>query len=395
MADIPTIFQEKIDQTLENKHPAWLDDILVVTKGTKEQHKRELIDVLTKLENAGYRLSENKTEFFKSEIEWVGHKTDQNGIRPLQDKLKAIQELKEPKNEKELKSFLGAIQYLSKYIENLSAQTDLLRQLLKKNNEWSWTPEHSEAFTQLKNKITEIPCLAHYSSNLPNTITTDASTKGLGATLWQEQHNGELKPIAFASRFLSDTEKKYAINELELLAVVWGLEHFRLYIYGKPIKLLTDHQALEPLIKRNRSNKTYSARLTRWLDRLAHFSINVNHIAGKHLALTDYLSRNPIAPPQQDEAYEEEYVINSIVPHYEFVSKVGCLSNHLVQSQARSEMSKGTKANKQPSTERTREQNAINSIDRIKTSSKTHQNQIDFKAMDARTVDNLERIDNS
>ena len=109
MADIPTIFQEKIDQTLENNHPAWLDDILVVTKGTKEQHKRELIDVLTKLENAGYRLSENKFEFLKSEIEWVGHKIDQNGIRPLQDELKAIQELKEPKNGKELKSFLGAI----------------------------------------------------------------------------------------------------------------------------------------------------------------------------------------------------------------------------------------------------------------------------------------------
>ena len=211
--------------------------------------------------------------------------------------------------------------------------------------------------------------MAHYNSNLPNTITTDASTKGLGATLWQEQHNGELKLIAFASRFLSDTEKKYAINELESLAVVWGLEQFRLYIYGKPIKLLTDHQALEPLIKRNRSNKTYSARLTRWLDRLAHFTINVNHIAGTHLALTDYLSRNPNAPPQQDEAYEEEYVINSIAPHYEFVSKVGCLSNHFVQSQARSETSKGTKTNKQPSTEHTREQNTINSIERIESSS--------------------------
>ena len=105
MADIPTIFQEKIDQTLENKHPAWLEYILIVTKGTKEQHKRELTDVLNKLENAGYKLSENKSEFFKSEIEWLGHNLDQNGIRPLQDKLKAIQELKEPKNEKELKSF--------------------------------------------------------------------------------------------------------------------------------------------------------------------------------------------------------------------------------------------------------------------------------------------------
>ena len=132
-AGIPTIFQEKIDQTLENKHPACLDDILVVTKGTKEQHKRELIEVSTKLQNAGYRLSDSKTEFFKTEKEWVGYKMDENGIQPLRDKLKAIQELKESKNEKELKFFLGAVPYLSKYIENLSAQTDLLRQLLKNN----------------------------------------------------------------------------------------------------------------------------------------------------------------------------------------------------------------------------------------------------------------------
>ena len=185
----------------------------------------------------------------------------------------AIKNLKKTENEKELKSFLGAIQYLSKYIENLSVQTDVLRQLLKKGNDWIWTEEHTEPFENLKQKITEIPCLAHYNSNYPNIITTDASTKGLGATLWQEQPDGKLKPIGFASRFLSDTEKKYASNELELVAVVWGLEHFRLYIYiyikiniyiyGKPIKLLTDHQAPELIIKRNRSNKTYSARLTR------------------------------------------------------------------------------------------------------------------------------------
>ena len=131
------------------------------------------------------------------------------------------------------------------------------------------------------------------------------------------------------------------------------------------------------------------------MDRLAQFTINVNHSAGKHLALTDYLSRNPNVPPQQDEAKEEECVINSIVPHYEFVSKVGCLSNHFVQSQARSETSKGTKTNNQPSTERTREQNAFNSIDRIKTSSTNRQNQTNFKTKDAKTIDNLEQIDNS
>ena len=106
-------------------------------------------------------MSEGKSEFFKTEIEWIGHKIDQNGIRPLQDKLLALKNLKQPNKEKELKSFLGAIQYLSKYIDNLSAQTDSLRQMLKKDTEWFWTEEHTRASENLKQKITEIPCLAH------------------------------------------------------------------------------------------------------------------------------------------------------------------------------------------------------------------------------------------
>ena len=157
------------------------------------------------------------------------------------------------------------------------------------------------------------------------------------------------------------TLKKNAINELQLLAVVWGLEHFRLYIYGKPVKLLTDLQALEPLIKRNRSNKTYSARLTRWLYRLAHFTINVNHIAGKHLALTDYLSRNPTAPPQTDDAYGEEYVINNILPHYKFISKHGCFSNQFDQSESGTDKGE-PKANNKLRSKETREDTAINCL---------------------------------
>ena len=120
-----------------------------------------------------------------------------------------------------------------------------------------------------------------------------------------------------------------------------------IYTYGKPIKFLTDHQALEPLIKRNCSNKTYSARLTRWLDRLAHFMINVNHMAGNRLAFTDYLSRNPVSLPPTDDAYDEEYVINNILPHYSVISKYGCLSNHMNQSERGTEKS-GRKRNNKP-----------------------------------------------
>ena len=123
--------------------------------------------------------------------------------------------------------------------------------------------------------LTEEPCLAHYAKDRENIVTTDASKTGLGITLWQKQSDGEIKPIAFGSRYLNDSGKNYSIGELELLAVVWGLEKFRFYLYGKEVFLYTDHQALEPLIKRNRCNRQYSARLTRWLDRLAHFDIAI------------------------------------------------------------------------------------------------------------------------
>ena len=93
---------------------------------------------------------------------------------------------------------------------------------------------------------------------------------------WQKE--GEVfRPIAFASRFLTDCERKYAINKEELLGALWGLEYFRYYVYGKRVKLLTDHQALQPLLKKIRAHKQYSARLTRWLDRLSHFDVNVQY----------------------------------------------------------------------------------------------------------------------
>ena len=155
-------------------------------------------------------MSEIKFEFFKTKIKWIGHKIDQAGIQPLQDKLLATKKLKQPKNEKELKSFLGAIQYISKYIDMISAQTNSLRQPLKKNNEWIGTEEQTQAFEIFQQKITEIAWLAHYNSDYPNVIITDA--------LWQEQPDRKLKQIGFASRFLSDIEKnmkKMTLNYLQ------------------------------------------------------------------------------------------------------------------------------------------------------------------------------------
>ena len=131
-----------------------------------------------------------------------------------------------------------------------------MRQLLKKGTKWDWTTDRNADFHKIKLELTKLPFLAHYNGSKDNIVTTDASKTGLGIALLQKQSNNELKPIAFASRYLNDAEKKYSIGELEILAVVWGLERFRFHLYGKQVQLFSNHQALEPLLKRNRQTNT-------------------------------------------------------------------------------------------------------------------------------------------
>ena len=158
-----------------------------------------------------------------------------------------------------------------------------MRRLLKKDSKWEWTKEINDDFEQLEKEITEAPCLAHFDPKKDNFITTDACNTGLAATQWQRE--GKIfRPVAFASRFLTDCEKKYAINELELLGVLWGLECFRYYVYKKG---QSPDEALQPLLKRNRAHNQNNARLKRWLDRLSHFDVNVQYTAGKNIPLTD------------------------------------------------------------------------------------------------------------
>ena len=138
LADISTIFQEKINRTLEYCTPAWQDDINVVTRGSRQDHEKKLFDVLNKLEKAGYRASKKTSELFMNRLKWLGHEIDENGIKPNEEKMEAILKLKPPENTKELKSILGATQYMAKFLAKFSEQTNQLRKLLKKNEQWKW-----------------------------------------------------------------------------------------------------------------------------------------------------------------------------------------------------------------------------------------------------------------
>ena len=153
LANIPTVFQEKIDRTLEYCTPAWLDDIIVVLRGNKQDHEKKLFDVLNKLEKAGYRASKKKSEFFMNETKWLGHEIKENRKKTERKKVEAIIKFKAPENTKDLKSFLGAIQYMAKFLPKLSEQTDRLRKLLKKNEPWNWGPEQETDFNRTKQTI--------------------------------------------------------------------------------------------------------------------------------------------------------------------------------------------------------------------------------------------------
>ena len=162
---------------------------------------------MTKLEKNGYRLNPKKYELLRKETEWVGHKTDQQGVRPLQDNLDAKTKINISKNEEKLKSISGIIYYISKYIQNLSTNTDIRPKLLKKHNDWIWTEEFTKIFDTLKEVISQISCPAHYNAKNYNIIKTDERTKCLGATIWKRNKDGTLKLISFVSRFLSDNQR--------------------------------------------------------------------------------------------------------------------------------------------------------------------------------------------
>ena len=132
-ADIPTIFQEEIDRPLEYCTPAWFDEIIVVTRGDRKHHEKKLFAVFRKLEITVYRATEIKSDFFQNILEWLGHEIDEDGIKPNKEKVEAILELKHTETPKQLKSFLGAIQCLTKILPRLSERTDKLRKLLKTN----------------------------------------------------------------------------------------------------------------------------------------------------------------------------------------------------------------------------------------------------------------------
>ena len=278
-----------------------VDDILVW--GTNEaKHDSRLIKVLDRARLRNLKLNKTKCQFKKQEIAYLGHVLTKDGLKPDPKKTQAISEMIPPMSREALKRFLGMLTYLAKFIPNLSQTAAPLRALLEKDAEWQWHQEHLQSFSTLKHLASSAPVLAYFNPSQPVKLSVDASSKGPGAVLLQNNH-----PIAYASRALTDTQQRYAQIEKELFTVVFGCTKFHDYIYGMPnVEIESDHKPLEAILKKPLHQAPL--RLQKMIMTSQKYSLNVTYWPGKELVLADILSRAYI--PECEESIEEEFDIN-------------------------------------------------------------------------------------
>ena len=205
------------------------------------------------------------------------------GLQPDPRKIDSILSKDPSSTLTDLQSFLGMIQFLSRFIPNLATAAADLWGLTKKTSEFIWGPEHQSAVEQIKQLITAPKALQYFDSTVPVTIQVDASQRGLGAVLLQA--NG---PVEFASKLLTETESRYSNIEREMLAVLFGLEKVHYYAYGRPV-VVTDHKHLEAIYKKHLARAL--PRIARMILRIQNYDVQIMYVPGKDIPVADALSR--------------------------------------------------------------------------------------------------------
>ena len=219
-----------------------------------DKFKENIINFLDRCMKYNLHLNPEKIRINVDSVLFFGQTLMKDGLQMDANKWKVIQNWPQPKNGTELQSFLGSVNYLSKFITNLSSFREPLQDLLKSSNELVWLKVHDNAFKTLKSAIMKDVMLKYFDSNLSIYIETDVSKKGIGVVMLQPDNSVEntsyievpnnLRPIFYASKTLTATELNYSNIEHEMLGVVFSMLHFKHFMYGRQIHIITYHKPM-------------------------------------------------------------------------------------------------------------------------------------------------------
>ncbi|XP_064475326.1 uncharacterized protein K02A2.6-like [Ornithodoros turicata] len=301
------IFQDAIRQILPDEDGIInvTDDILVSGR-TVEEHDRRLRLVLKHLEEAGITLNEKKCVVGVRSVKFFGHVFAAGGVSVDPEKVEAVVEMSPPRDATEVRSLLGMLTYCTRFIPRLAEMVEPLTGLTHKDAEFIWTERHQKVFERIKQEMSQVRTLAYFDDSKETYIITDAGPDGVAGVLAQESNDKEnLSILAYYSRALTSTKKRYPQIDKEMLAIVSTAERFRAYLAGAKFTIRTDHLPLVSILKT--PSAKLSARLERLSLRLQHYLFDVQHIPGKENP-ADYLSRHPV--PDRDDGPARDEVVD-------------------------------------------------------------------------------------
>ncbi|CAG9101459.1 unnamed protein product [Plutella xylostella] len=271
----------------------FVDDILLHSED-EEQHRALLERVLERLDKYGVTLNVNKCEFGQEKLNFLGYEVSAEGIRPTEERIKAISTFPKPKTVVELRRFLGILNFYRECLPRQAEQQSALNKHLhnrKKNDKTpiEWTPESDSAFEKCRQSILEATTLSYPVHGSSLGLMTDASDLSLGTVL-QQRVNGVWRPLAFFSKAMSETQRRYSVYDRELLAMYTAVKHFRRLIEGCDVTIYTDHKPLTYAMSRPASSSD-TPRRERQLHFVSQFCTKIEYVKGEDNAVADSLSR--------------------------------------------------------------------------------------------------------
>lgn len=272
----------------------YIDDVIIASS-SEQEHRRHVREVLQRLDEYGITINVSKCEFGKTELNFLGFRMSQEGMKPLDDQVKVITEFPRPKTVEELRRFLGMINFYRRHLPKaaeIQAKLNVFLHNSKKKDKSviPWTDQSIEAFEQCKLSLKSAVTLSFPSPNAPIALMTDCSNTCAGAVL-QQKEGSNWRPLGFFSTKLSDSQQHYSTYDRELLAIYLAIKHFRPFIEGRPVIVYTDHKPIVYSLQKNAVSKNDTPRRIRQLDFILQFATEIKHISGMENVVADWLSR--------------------------------------------------------------------------------------------------------